>query len=113
MGEVLSGPLSERRDVSAARVRPAPRPCLPPRGFERMGVAFSLVTFFWRPKESHPPGGTGCQIIVRAADLLRATEARPGIRTWATTRDARRRALSSFIQQASASALLQIGRAHV
>jgi hypothetical protein len=57
MGEVLSGPLSERRDASAARVRPAPRPCLPPRGFERMGVAFSLVTFFWRPKESHPPAG--------------------------------------------------------
>ena len=109
MGEVLSGPLSERRDVSAARVRPAPRPCLPPRGFERMGVAFSLVHFLLATKRKSPARRAGPAVKSLSAQRTSARQQRHDQEsaTWATTRDARRRALSSFVQQASASALLR------
>jgi hypothetical protein len=109
MGEVLSGPLSERRDVSAARVRPAPRPCLPPRGFERMGVAFSLVHFLLATKRKSPARRAGPAVKSLSAQRTSSRQQRHDQEstTWAMTRDARRRALSSFVQQASASALLR------
>jgi hypothetical protein len=99
VGERAPAAIPERwwsaQNSASWRVFPDQRTARPvqaaPRGFERMGGAFSLAVK---------------SLSAQRTSFRQQRHDQESI-SWAMTRDARRRALSSFIQQASASALLR------